>query len=234
MIRRPPRSTLFPYTTLFRSSRCCRENALHGAPDVVHVERFREGQASGGFEPLALLPIHQVTRDEHDPPREHRKPSNEFPVEGRTVHVWHLRVGEYEVIALALDLDQRLRTVGGNIDFVTVVRERLDERRGNIWFVVHDEDGLWAHGPHALDGSDRAHSGDGRRGERDDERRALARLALDGQGPAMLLNDSTAQREPEARSLARRLGGEERLEDPRLQLRRNARPRLGDRQADAS
>src|SRR6266540_6757336 len=23
MIRRPPRSTLFPYTTLFRSSRCC-------------------------------------------------------------------------------------------------------------------------------------------------------------------------------------------------------------------
>src|SRR5256885_17233485 len=25
MIRRPPRSTLFPYTTLFRSSRCGRE-----------------------------------------------------------------------------------------------------------------------------------------------------------------------------------------------------------------
>src|SRR5437870_7998472 len=24
MIRRPPRSTLFPYTTLFRSARCCR------------------------------------------------------------------------------------------------------------------------------------------------------------------------------------------------------------------
>src|SRR5438552_14884455 len=24
MIRRPPRSTLFPYTTLFRSQRCCR------------------------------------------------------------------------------------------------------------------------------------------------------------------------------------------------------------------
>src|SRR5438309_5457915 len=25
MIRRPPRSTLFPYTTLFRSSRACRQ-----------------------------------------------------------------------------------------------------------------------------------------------------------------------------------------------------------------
>src|SRR5260370_27096532 len=26
MIRRPPRSTLFPYTTLFRSCRCCGRN----------------------------------------------------------------------------------------------------------------------------------------------------------------------------------------------------------------
>src|SRR5438093_7369649 len=27
MIRRPPRSTLFPYTTLFRSRRCCRRSS---------------------------------------------------------------------------------------------------------------------------------------------------------------------------------------------------------------
>src|SRR5260370_7339392 len=27
MIRRPPRSTLFPYTTLFRSTRCCHRPA---------------------------------------------------------------------------------------------------------------------------------------------------------------------------------------------------------------
>src|SRR3712207_6887566 len=30
MIRRPPRSTLFPYTTLFRSSVACREARRHG------------------------------------------------------------------------------------------------------------------------------------------------------------------------------------------------------------
>src|SRR5258708_27086863 len=30
MIRRPPRSTLFPYTTLFRSSRASRLRAVHG------------------------------------------------------------------------------------------------------------------------------------------------------------------------------------------------------------
>src|SRR5205823_12582356 len=28
MIRRPPRSTLFPYTTLFRSAVCCRPSAV--------------------------------------------------------------------------------------------------------------------------------------------------------------------------------------------------------------
>src|SRR5690349_22260231 len=32
MIRRPPRSTLFPYTTLFRSSRCRRRDGPRAAP----------------------------------------------------------------------------------------------------------------------------------------------------------------------------------------------------------
>src|SRR5690554_1571341 len=36
MIRRPPRSTLFPYTTLFRSS--CKEIAEGMSPDVVEID----------------------------------------------------------------------------------------------------------------------------------------------------------------------------------------------------
>src|SRR5687767_15342038 len=40
MIRRPPRSTLFPYTTLFRSHR------LHGPPDPRVVRR---GGRAGGL-----------------------------------------------------------------------------------------------------------------------------------------------------------------------------------------
>src|SRR3712207_8087631 len=40
MIRRPPRSTLFPYTTLFRS----RVEQLGGPPALPHVE---EGSARG-------------------------------------------------------------------------------------------------------------------------------------------------------------------------------------------
>src|SRR2546430_9737507 len=39
MIRRPPRSTLFPYTTLFRSDRLARRHVdeLDQPPVVVHV-----------------------------------------------------------------------------------------------------------------------------------------------------------------------------------------------------
>src|SRR3712207_9330272 len=36
MIRRPPRSTLFPYTTLFRSA-ICREAGYHGAGTVEYL-----------------------------------------------------------------------------------------------------------------------------------------------------------------------------------------------------
>src|SRR3712207_6893941 len=43
MIRRPPRSTLFPYTTLFRSA-SCRSISIGGSPpeqaEVLHVHRF--------------------------------------------------------------------------------------------------------------------------------------------------------------------------------------------------
>src|SRR5688500_20255459 len=43
MIRRPPRSTLFPYTTLFRSShrkpvRCSRRRS-HGSEGGLHLQR---------------------------------------------------------------------------------------------------------------------------------------------------------------------------------------------------
>src|SRR2546429_7145743 len=41
MIRRPPRSTLFPYTTLFRSARTCVETQSTGART-----RARRGAAS--------------------------------------------------------------------------------------------------------------------------------------------------------------------------------------------
>src|SRR3712207_7144439 len=44
MIRRPPRSTLFPYTTLFRSLRCERKQMRR----QVHPRCSREQDGAGG------------------------------------------------------------------------------------------------------------------------------------------------------------------------------------------
>src|SRR5437764_7808017 len=44
MIRRPPRSTLFPYTTLFRSKQIIPEIASHFL-DAEQVSRVRDGRA---------------------------------------------------------------------------------------------------------------------------------------------------------------------------------------------
>src|SRR2546422_6798697 len=44
MIRRPPRSTLFPYTTLFRSRSCRRPPRRHSAPDADAAESAEPGE----------------------------------------------------------------------------------------------------------------------------------------------------------------------------------------------
>src|SRR2546428_6100302 len=53
MIRRPPRSTLFPYTTLFRSVglRARRHRVANGGPRLLLVEL--EPDAAIGIQPLA-------------------------------------------------------------------------------------------------------------------------------------------------------------------------------------
>src|SRR2546426_8147472 len=70
MIRRPPRSTLFPYTTLFRSHRGAeRVEPLAAAPRevvLVHVggveDRLRREQAEPAQEPHGLLALAGLAR----------------------------------------------------------------------------------------------------------------------------------------------------------------------------
>src|SRR2546430_13427533 len=45
MIRRPPRSTLFPYTTLFRSETTAR-NIFHAAASIWHLQEWIFGDRS--------------------------------------------------------------------------------------------------------------------------------------------------------------------------------------------
>src|SRR3712207_8751828 len=47
MIRRPPRSTLFPYTTLFRSGPGAPEPELIEPPVVLERARTRTGESAG-------------------------------------------------------------------------------------------------------------------------------------------------------------------------------------------
>src|SRR2546422_1283318 len=50
MIRRPPRSTLFPYTTLFRSVRSRRGRRARGAADAGSVSRIGTRRPGGRSE----------------------------------------------------------------------------------------------------------------------------------------------------------------------------------------
>src|SRR2546426_5959137 len=61
MIRRPPRSTLFPYTTLFRS----RLDALDDVVDVLGARRPPEGAPHGAHRPLERDAHRDQRSEEH-------------------------------------------------------------------------------------------------------------------------------------------------------------------------
>src|SRR3712207_7583766 len=63
MIRRPPRSTLFPYTTLFRSGR---------ALDLVHPQHVRELVHFVFGQPLQVLVLEDVNALAHEQVHVHR------------------------------------------------------------------------------------------------------------------------------------------------------------------
>src|SRR3712207_8358442 len=68
MIRRPPRSTLFPYTTLFRSHRGPRDRP-EARPPAPRAARDRPaGRAEVPHEPAHVLPVLGRRADVPDPP----------------------------------------------------------------------------------------------------------------------------------------------------------------------
>src|SRR3712207_7308720 len=85
MIRRPPRSTLFPYTTLFRSQSLQPRQLLRG-PHSVPLQLRVEVAELGGFEPLAFQALQQ--------PREERRSEE---------HTSELQSRQYLVCRLLLE-----------------------------------------------------------------------------------------------------------------------------------
>src|SRR2546430_15013472 len=61
MIRRPPRSTLFPYTTLFRSSGAVRPNGPYWLVSYQHTRELLRGQRAQAAEELPLANLMSLT-----------------------------------------------------------------------------------------------------------------------------------------------------------------------------
>src|SRR3712207_8974431 len=77
MIRRPPRSTLFPYTTLFRSAR--GQMLKHNGNGIRHAKFAPSKSIAVVWEKIGH--IIYVTFDDHAPIRYHRA-------------IWHLKRSE--------------------------------------------------------------------------------------------------------------------------------------------
>src|SRR3712207_7363603 len=76
MIRRPPRSTLFPYTTLFRSTRrALRAGGTRSGParamDELSPERVRELVAAGAAQLVDVPPDEERAAERIDNSRNH-------------------------------------------------------------------------------------------------------------------------------------------------------------------
>src|SRR3712207_8047632 len=90
MIRRPPRSTLFPYTTLFRS-RQERQGDHHGEDDVDGRDRAQA--AVGG----------QVGQEQAEHAQDHRGRSEE--------HTSELQSRQYLVCRLLLEKKKKIQVI---------------------------------------------------------------------------------------------------------------------------
>src|ERR1041385_9456169 len=85
MIRRPPRSTLFPYTTLFRSEVCGGTIAMPAAPGLGYrVDRSEEHTSE------LQSRLHLVCRLLLEKKKKRMKPARE--ARGRGVGCWSRRV----------------------------------------------------------------------------------------------------------------------------------------------
>src|SRR3712207_8954275 len=91
MIRRPPRSTLFPYTTLFRS-----QAALPPSPHTMNVQRSVTRRARNGMKAVLPNRIEQIPQTRQNPRSEE--------------HTSELQSRQYLVCRLLLEKKKKLHT----------------------------------------------------------------------------------------------------------------------------
>src|SRR5256885_10622967 len=101
MIRRPPRSTLFPYTTLFRSSDAVGDKAEQDAADAGGEQRERCEEAGGGFAHTEVA--HDVRQDEGVDRKSTRLNSSHLVISYAVFCLKKKNLGDHEVRQLCLD-----------------------------------------------------------------------------------------------------------------------------------
>src|SRR5207253_10112761 len=177
-----------------------------------------------------------IPRQEHHSLTQRGKSALDFTIETDAVDARHLGVAEDQVIGSLREELQRPIAAQCNLDVMSHPLQGFGEHPGELWFIVNDEDRLGADrgkgGEHGRRGRSRGPEGARQDREVDLEGGSLAGSAGDRDRAAVLLDDPLAQREPEARPLARRLGREERLKDLGLNVARDPGAGIGDRELD--
>src|SRR2546427_11552661 len=140
MIRRPPRSTLFPYTTLFRSEVTRPGLVKRRLPD----ETFCKGEGTSLVEPTTVGRFEEVRWLSRDPWRQVPRTVDVRKGPEQPLRVWMLRIQEYLLGRPGLrdlpavhdrDLVARLRDDGeavgaqdhGQIEFLLQLREEFED-----------------------------------------------------------------------------------------------------------
>src|SRR5262249_51194068 len=137
-----------------------------------------------------------------------------------------------QVIGTFLEPGQGHPTVGRGIHGMTVAAQQPGEPSDHAGFIIHHEDRLPTHGlVYFLLWRRRGHGHLPNR-QLDPEDGALSRLTRDPDGAAMPLNNTLAQRQPQASAHSGRFGGKEGLKDARPEPWWDPRPGIHDLQCN--
>src|SRR5271155_2749599 len=147
-------------------------------------------------------------------------------VDREAISAWHFQVADYEIELVFLERGFQLPRARQQSDAAAGALEGVANHLENSLLIV-DHECVAHHGSLAGAHRGRAISGRGpgglfaRHRKLDVNRRALAGGAFRQDRPLMLLNDAVRDAEAQARSLPRRLGGEEGLEEMFTRFRRH-------------
>src|SRR4029453_13650597 len=117
--------------------------------DQLDQLRDVEGLQEHGYSALLhepmLLGSAGGSREKDDALQRMQFPLGELPVEARAIQLGHVQIGDDEVVALALELLERLDAIGGGVDVVAFYAQHVDHQLGDQGIVVDDQN-AWGRG----------------------------------------------------------------------------------------